>query len=79
MKKVLAIAMVLTLSGCGNMDFIDWHWTFDTALVRVPDGTCRKYEVKSWHDFGQSDMIQIETKHEVICTHSANVLLIKSK
>ncbi|MBR6733624.1 MAG: hypothetical protein IKL96_04415 [Kiritimatiellae bacterium] len=79
MRTVLAIALALTLSGCGNMSLFDLHWTFKKALVRMPDGTCREYEIEAWHDFENSDMIQIETKHEVICTHSVNVLLIKSK
>ena len=65
--------------GCGNMDLFDYHWTFDEALVRSPDGSFEKVRVVSWHDYNNSDMIAVETKDKVICTHSCNVMLIKNK
>ena len=66
--------------GCGNMDIFDiYHWTFDEALVRKLDGTFEKVKVVSWHDYSGSNMIAVETKDQVICTHSCNVMLIKNK
>ena len=79
MMKLLAIAAATMLAGCGNMDYCDWHWTFGRAIVRMPDGRCEEVEVKRWHDFWYSDMVQIETPDKVICTHSMNILLIKHK
>ena len=79
MNKVILILACAGIAGCGNMDVIDYHWTFTKALVKLPDGSCLEYNVKSWHDFDNSDMIQIETEKIVICTHSANVLLFKIK
>lgn len=65
--------------GCGNMSLVDWHWTFDEAIIKTPDGKCMTVKVKNWHDFERSDMVQIETADKVFCTHSANVILIKHK
>ena len=45
----------------------------------MPDGTSNRVRVTGWHDFEKSDMIQVETKDAVYCTHSANVILIKNK
>lgn len=80
MKKIMLIAVCCcALCGCGNMDWFDYHWTFDEALVRKPDGTFERVNVVAWHDYKHSDMISIETKDNVICTHSCNVVLIKNK
>ena len=81
MRNTIAITMLIALlgGGCGNMDIIDVHWTFDEAIVKCPDGKIEKVKIVSWHDFASSDMIQIETERQVICTHSCNVILIKNK
>ena len=84
MKKILIVATVglslLLFSGCcGNMDFMDWHWTFNKARLKVNDNKWEEVEVKRWHDYDGSDMIAIETKDRVYVTHSANVVLIKDK
>ena len=75
----VALVAICSINGCGNMDFVDWHWTFDTAIIKCPDGNCTTVKVKSWHDFDNSDMVQIETENNVYCTHSANIILIKTK
>jgi len=77
MKYIVAIALML-LAGCGNMDFIDWHWTFDKALIKMGD-KWQEVEVKNWHDYNRSDMVAVETKTQVFVTHSVNVVLIKNK
>lgn len=82
MKKTIAIALASTmmlLSGCGNMDFVDWHWTFDKARIKVDENKWEEVSIKKWHDYDGSDMIAIETEDHVYVTHSANVILIKSK
>lgn len=75
---IVAISCCICV-GCGNMDIFDYHWTFDEALVRSPDGSFERVRVVSWHDYENSDMIAVETKDKVICTHSCNVMLIKNK
>ena len=75
----ILVGILMLLTGCGNMNIIDWHWTFDEAIVKMPDGKCEKIKLVGWHDFEKSDMIQIETEEQVFCTHSANVILIKNK
>lgn len=80
MKKLMAIALSTSLiAGCGNMDIIDWHWTFDKAKIKMDDNVWKELKIKSWHDYDKSDMIAIETEDAVYVTHSMNVILIKSK
>lgn len=82
MKIVIStviVATLLLLSGCGNMDFVDWHWTFNKARIRLNDNKWEEVKVKRWHDYDNSDMIAIETPHAVYVTHSVNVILIKEK
>lgn len=82
MKKIMMIAafgLSLFVGGCGNMDIMDWHWTFDRARIRVDGDKWEEVQIKRWHDYDNSDMIAIETESRVYVTHSVNVILIKNK
>lgn len=82
MKRYILLTMIglsLLFNGCGNMDIVDWHWTFNKARIKVNDNKWEEVNVKSWHDYDGSDMIAIETKDRVYVTHSMNVVLIKEK
>ena len=82
MKKIMIIAAIglsLFVAGCGNMDIVDWHWTFDRAKIRVDGDKWEEVKVKNWHDYDGSDMIAVETDTQVFVTHSMNVILIKNK
>ena len=74
MKKTLAALLLtgLLLTGCGNRTVFDTKWTFRYADI-VGIGTI---EIDSWHDYDQSDMIQITSKDgTTYLTHSSNVIL----
>lgn len=82
MKKITAIAfasIMMFVSGCGNMDIMDWHWRFDKALIKMSDDKWHEIKVQRWHDYEKSDMIAVETDDNVYVTHSMNVILIKIK
>ena len=72
-KTIIGILLVgMTLTGCGNMQIIDTHWTFNYADIEGV-GTI---EISSWKDFDSSDMIQITAKDgTTYCTHSNRVIL----
>lgn len=79
-RLIAGIMLVTTLftAGCGNMDILDYHWTFNRAYVKM-NGQWVEVEVKGWHDYDNSDMIAVETKDQVLVTHSCNVVLVKDK
>ena len=83
MKKIIiafVILLALTLSSCGNLDMIDTHYTYNEAMIKLPDGTSITVNVKQWTDYSDSDMVQITTYDgTVYFTHSSNVVLIGSK
>ena len=81
MKKLLALICVVALlcsilCACGNMTIIDTTYSFTEAIIFRADGE-ERVKVKSWCDYGDSDMIQITLENgDVYLTHSSNVILI---
>ena len=62
MKKLIAgIGIAAVLCGCGNLDMFDMNYTFDTAVIRWPDGTLKEINIKKWCDY-EGEQIQIISK-----------------
>lgn len=80
MKKiitlVLATIMALSLIACGNRTVFDTTWTFERAIIFLPDGEKIEGAISSWTDYESSDMIQVTIDGETYLTHSSNVILI---
>lgn len=78
-KKIIILFAMLTLvSGCEpyNYDPVDLVYSFDYAII---DGI-GQVEVQSWHDYEDSDMIQItDKKGKTYYTHGSKVILIKNE
>ena len=83
MKRIIiifAIFLTLTLSSCGNRSFIDTNFSYDKAIIKLPDGTAVTVTIQNWNDYSDSDMVQIITSDGVIYyTHSSNVVFIGNK
>lgn len=82
MKKILLVVMVLaimfTLSGCGNYSIIDTKWKFDTAMIELPGGEIVSVNVKSWTDADDGDQITVVSEDgTVYMVHSVNCALIE--
>lgn len=82
MKKLVVAALVAACLAAsakgGNWKLFDTTWHFDTARIKMPDGTALEVSVKNWRDYENSDMIQVEAKDgTVYLTHSVNVVLVK--
>lgn len=85
MKKIisvlLAVVMVLSimcsLTGCGNKQLFDTTYTFDTAIISLPDGTVVKGEVDSWTDYEDGDQIQVVIDGVTYLVHSTNIVLVQ--
>lgn len=71
------VAALLFVSGGCNYDMIDTHWSFDTALVKWPDGSMKTIKIKRWKDF-DGEQIQIIGKDgTVYLINSMNAVLIR--
>lgn len=81
MKKILAITiavvlLVLTLSSC-NKQVFDTTYSFDKAIISLPNGTIIEGEIDSWTDYEDGDQIQVKINGVTYLVHSSNVVLIK--
>lgn len=75
MKKILLAVLILLGLGACNRQFFDVTWEFTKAVCKMPDGTSEEFYIKSWRDYGDSDMIQVETINFSFLTHSSNCYL----
>lgn len=79
MKKILclvfALAMAMALSACGNRQFLDTTYTFNKAIISLPDGTVVEGKVSSWKDY-EGDQLQVVVDGTTYLLHASDVVLI---
>lgn len=69
---LLVVAMMLMfLTGC-NRQVIDTTFSYDNAILALPDGS-----VISGKDYDDGDQIQVKIDGTTYLVHSANIALIK--
>lgn len=80
MKKFLiAIVLIITIfasTACGNKQILDTVYTFDKAIISLPDCTKIEGHVEGWKEYDGSDSIQIKIDGVYYYTHLQNVVLI---
>lgn len=74
MAIVLAVVMLLSLSAC-NKQIIDMNYTFNYAIIQLPNGEIIEGKVQSWTDFEDGDQIQVKIDGVTYLVHSANIVL----
>ena len=83
MKKKLLLAIVAAgitgsiLVGCGNRTVFDTTYTFNKAVIKLPDGSVVEGDVQTWTDFDDGDQIQVKIGGKTYLVHSSNIVLIK--
>ena len=82
MKKYIAIAVaavlfigVLLLAGC-NKQLVDMTYSYEYAIISLPNGEIVEGKVTSWTDFEDGDQLQIKIDGKTYLVHSSNVVLI---
>lgn len=82
MKKalsvVLIVTMMMTLVGCGNQQLFDTTYTFDYAIIELPNGEIIEGNVKSWNDY-DGEQIQVVIDGVTYLTHSENIVMISNR
>jgi hypothetical protein len=81
MKKILAITLisillVVTLSSC-NKQIFDTTYSFDKAIISLPNGDVVKGKIDSWTDYEDGDQIQVKIDGVTYLVHSSDIVLIK--
>ena len=82
MKKIIAILLVLVaalsavvLSGC-NKQMVDLTYSYEYAIIGLPNGEVVEGKVSSWTDFEDGDQIQVKINGKTYLVHSSNIVLI---
>lgn len=82
MKKKLLVGLAtlglifVGLTGCGNMQVLDTTYSFEKAIISLPNGDIVEGKVQSWTDFEDADQIQVKIDGKQYLTHISNVVLI---
>ena len=79
MKKLLALVLVvltvMALSGC-NKQMVDLTYSYEYAIIGLPNGEVVEGKVTSWTDFEDGDQIQVRIDGKTYLVHSSNIVLI---
>lgn len=79
MKKVLSailvVMMIANLTGC-NKQLVDMTYSYEKAIVYLPNGEVIEGKVQSWTDFTDGDQIQVKINGVSYLVHSSNIVLI---
>ena len=82
MKKWTAMAAALLLAvsalilaGC-NKQMVDLTYSYERAILSLPNGEIVEGKVSSWTDFEDGDQLQIKIDGKTYLVHSSNVVLI---
>ena len=82
MKKVIALLLavivvlsVCLLTGC-NKQMVDLTYSYEYAIIGLPNGETVEGKVSSWTDFEDGDQLQVKIDGKTYLVHSSNVVLI---
>ena len=82
MKKIIAILLALVLilgaavlAGC-NKQMVDLTYSYEYAIIGLPNGQVVEGKVSSWTDFEDGDQIQVKIDGKTYLVHSSNIVLI---
>ena len=79
MKKMIILLTILvllcSLSGC-NKQMVDLTYSYEYAILSLPNGEIVEGKVSSWTDFEDGDQIQVRINGKTYLVHSSNIVLI---
>ena len=82
MKKLIAclltvilILAITLLAGC-NKQVLDLTYSYEYAIIGLPNGEVVEGKVTSWTDYEDGDQLQVKIDGKTYLVHSSNVVLI---
>ena len=72
---IIAVLSALVLSGC-NKQMVDLTYSYEYAILSLPNGEVIEGKVSSWTDFEDGDQLQVKINGKTYLVHSSNVVLI---
>ena len=75
--SVIAVLSAVLLSGC-NKQIMDLTYSYEYAIIGLPNGEVVEGKVSSWTDYEDGDQLQIRIDGKTYLVHSSNVVLISN-
>ena len=79
MKKlaiiVSSIVLAVSLVAC-NKQVVDLTYSYERAIISLPNGEIVEGKVQSWTDFEDGDQIQVKIDGVTCLVHASQVVLI---
>ena len=82
MKKIITIVLalvlvagLLVLAGC-NKQMVDLTYSYEYAIIGLPNGEVVEGKVSSWTDYEDGDQLQVKIGGKTYLVHSSNIVLI---
>lgn len=79
MKKlaiiVSSIILAVSLSAC-NKQLVDLTYSYERAIISLPNGEIVEGKVQSWTDFEDGDQIQVKIDGVTYLLHASQIVLI---
>jgi len=83
MKRIIALVLTLAvlaasallLTAC-NKQMVDLTYSYERAILSLPNGEVVEGKVSSWTDFEDGDQIQVRIDGKTYLVHSSNIVLI---
>ena len=73
----LLLTLPLILSSCGNKDMFDTVYTYNYAIIQLPNGEIVEGEVDQWRDY-EGEQIQVKMKNgDIYLASTYNITLIQ--
>ena len=81
MKKLVLAAIVLLIAlqitAC-NKQIVDLTYSYEWAIIKMPDGNIVEGRVQSWKDF-EGEQLQVTIDGETYLVNSVNMVLMEHK
>lgn len=79
MKKlaiiVSSIVFAVSLAAC-NKQVVDLTYSYERAIISLPNGEIVEGKVQSWTDFEDGDQIQVKIDGVTYLVHASQIVLI---
>ena len=72
---VISLSLILFAAGC-NKQMVDLTYSYEYAIISLPNGEVVEGKVSSWTDFEDGDQIQVKIDGKTYLVHSSNIALI---
>ena len=78
MRKKIALLLCIStiaiggVTGCGNKDMFDTVYTYDYAIIKLPNGEVVEGKVETWCDYEDGEQLQVKINGVTYLTDSLN-------